>query len=333
MQRLIRRLTSERERGATVVTFALFTLVMLGFVGLGVDGAAVFAKRQHVQTGADAAAFALAQEYALTGCIEDAALALEYAKPNVPNEQDTTAVDDVVCGMEGDIPWVRVNASAEQPPFFLQAVGAGAIRVPASATVEWGSPVAGKGFPLAFSECAFEEHEIDESFELWVPKDETYEYPACAGYSYPAGGFGFLEADDCEAEFTSVEDGSGELPGVPGNSANTVDCDWGAQIGKTVFVPVFYDVSDQNGADATYFVEKFAAFELQGIHIQQTGPGGWYPSSFRTSGYCADEPTSPSEWMKHCVYGKLVGYVSIEDHWELGPVDPTSETLIIRLKN
>lgn len=51
-----------KERGAVVVTFALFLLMMLGFMGLALDFGHLFVIRTELQTSMDACALAAAQE-------------------------------------------------------------------------------------------------------------------------------------------------------------------------------------------------------------------------------------------------------------------------------
>lgn len=64
--RRLKVLRSEHpERGATAILAALLMVVMLGFAGLAIDLGASYAKRTQLQNGADAAALALAQQYAL----------------------------------------------------------------------------------------------------------------------------------------------------------------------------------------------------------------------------------------------------------------------------
>lgn len=333
MQRLVREVHRRREDGATIVTVALFMTIILGFIGLGIDGAAVYSKRQHVQTGADAAAFALAQEYALSGCVEDSALALTYAQPNVPNENATTGIDRVVCSANS----VQVVASARQSPFFLAAVGANPIRVPASATVEWGSPVAGTGFPLTFSDCIFESSAAvaGSIIEVWVPDmpwNASHQVGnPCASRTYPPGGFGWLDVgEDCTALYRSVEGGPVMAPGDTGNNDGT-GCDWSTMVGTTVLVPIFSDTNGENGSNAEFLISKFAAFELLGVQIHPGTPSRRYASAGAPSGWCTVEPTW-GKWKKHCINGRFVEYVTIDDAFEIGPItDP--RTLVIRLRS
>ncbi len=297
-------------------------MILLGFIGLGIDGAAVYAKRQHVQTGADAAAFAVAQEYALTGCVEDEGLALTYAKPNVPNENDTTGIDKVVCEANS----VQVVASAEQPPFFLQAVGADPIRVPASATVEWGSPIEGTSvIPIAISYCsywdAFGDANIGDTVNLNIPQPSDLT-SGCDYGDYPAGGFSWLDpTGGCEA-FTSVGNW------VPGDTGNNVpsECsvaDFLPLIDRLFLLPVFDD-NRGVGSGGEYHIAGYAGVILRSFHFNTLSGN---PKSGGTPA-CAGLPTGPTM----CMLLEFQGYQSIDEEFILGPVtDPN--TLVIRLKD
>lgn len=51
-----------RDEGATIVLVAISMVVLIGFVGLVIDGGVVFDERRHLQNGADAAALAIAED-------------------------------------------------------------------------------------------------------------------------------------------------------------------------------------------------------------------------------------------------------------------------------
>lgn len=53
-----------RQRGAVAVTFALLLVVILGFVGLALDGGRLYVNKSELQNAADACALAAAQELA-----------------------------------------------------------------------------------------------------------------------------------------------------------------------------------------------------------------------------------------------------------------------------
>lgn len=56
-----------RERGQVLVVFAIALLVILGVVGLAVDGGSTFAQRRNQQGAADLAALAAANDYLING--------------------------------------------------------------------------------------------------------------------------------------------------------------------------------------------------------------------------------------------------------------------------
>jgi hypothetical protein len=67
MQRLTRRLRRD-ERGAAAVVLSLLMVPLLGFTALAVDAGAVYAEKARLQTAADAAALAVAQDCARGNC-------------------------------------------------------------------------------------------------------------------------------------------------------------------------------------------------------------------------------------------------------------------------
>ena len=77
---------NESERGAVAVIVALMMVVLIGFGALAVDVGMLYAQKAQLQSGADAAALAIAQDCAKRGttlCQSAApATAVQYAKLN-----------------------------------------------------------------------------------------------------------------------------------------------------------------------------------------------------------------------------------------------------------
>src|SRR5699024_6096255 len=83
MRRLRDVVRGQRERGATAIVVALLMTAILGCTGLAVDLGASYAKHTQLQNGADAAALALAQEYAVDGCTPDSEMATTWVAANI----------------------------------------------------------------------------------------------------------------------------------------------------------------------------------------------------------------------------------------------------------
>jgi Flp pilus assembly protein TadG len=73
------------ERGAAAVLFALVLVPMLGFTAIAVDIGSVYAERSRLQTAADAAALAVAQDCARGNCGDMQATADAMVTANDPD--------------------------------------------------------------------------------------------------------------------------------------------------------------------------------------------------------------------------------------------------------
>ncbi|MEO5975240.1 MAG: pilus assembly protein TadG-related protein [Ilumatobacteraceae bacterium] len=71
---------SDRDRGAILVWFAAFVIVLLGSGALVIDMGSLWSERRQLQNGADAAALAVALDCAKTACTQSQLVALNYAK-------------------------------------------------------------------------------------------------------------------------------------------------------------------------------------------------------------------------------------------------------------
>jgi hypothetical protein len=180
------RRTSDGERGAaaTLVALVLGAGVLLGMGALVVDVGRLYVEREELQSGADAAALALAEvcgrEREL--CAGQANEAREYAGRNA---KDRVSAVTVICGRGpglpgcpdpapnltgciGDAPesfsYVEVRTSTEMvdgatllPPAFARMLtgqeGYEGTRVGACARAAWGSPASAEGLGITFSYC------------------------------------------------------------------------------------------------------------------------------------------------------------------------------------
>jgi hypothetical protein len=326
----MRRLTQRNDdRGASAVLFALCLVVLVGFVGLGVDVTASYAKDQEMQHAADAAALAVAQECAKQETCAPAnytALAEEYAVGN--------AIDGVTpvhaTPSSGSQPSsVRVVTESTRQNWFLPLFGLDETAVGAEATAIWGTPTGGIAvLPMIFSVCNFE---------------------AAGG---PSGNYTVLQFpkhnDDCEwgqdgnvmpAGFAYIGDGStckpkitvdGWIESAPGNSPPS-QCSasyFETLKDETVLLPIFDACRRRSGSNnennaacpvtpgasqhGDYHVHAFAAFKIESYML-----GGQYKTS--------PEPCSGSA---RCIAGRFVEYVSIDDSFEYGTAPDTGTHVV-----
>lgn len=308
------RLNVKEDRGAVAITFALVLVVLLGFVGLGVDVASAFAKKQEMQNGADAAALAAAQECATVGCGSAAGVAQTYADGNVRRDSVGAAVS-FPAGNQ-----VRVTAEGPSPNNFLPVVGVNSFDVEAAATAVWGSPTAGPVIPLTISACSFFDQlgtpQIGDIVEMWVPKNDSGPAPAPCDWhaDYPPGGFGWLDGgDDCTVDVTVGM----WAPGKPGLSPPA--CDLSGYLGQTILIPIFDD-DRGTGSGAEVHIMRFAAVKLLGLEYQQGKPDDFGEK-------CGSKPGK--DFFKTCLRGQFVGFVSSGDGFTLGP--PGTEIVIVEL--
>lgn len=326
--RRLKVLRSEHpERGATAILAALLLVVILGFAGLAIDLGANYAKHAQLQNGADAAALALAQEYAFEDDPCEAAKggdASGWVSGNINNDP-AEASGSVVChDKEGNalaVNELRVVASQTQEHWFMPVLGRDSSDISADATVQFGVPGKMITSPVTIAECALpspEELEAETEIVVWFPHPSGEVDPEDAdtcGYheEYPPGGFGVIEPDvePCGVTITVPV----ELPSAPGASGVTDEC-MAPMIGEINFVPIF-DESQNTGANAEYLIVEFAAIRIDFI--------GFGNKSYGTGGCPEDRPLWTHKNQDTCLRGTFMGLVSIEDFLEKELVLPGPE--------
>jgi Putative Flp pilus-assembly TadE/G-like len=177
------------DQGAVAITVAILLAggVLLGMMALVVDLGQIYAEREELQTGADAAAIAVANACALAtpGCSDPtaiAALAQHFADVNAADGRAHIAE---VCGLLpglldpcGDpvgnltdcvgtppsppAPYVQIRLSTETedgkfllPPTFAQAIGVAGANVAACARATWSGSGGAAILAMTISSCEF----------------------------------------------------------------------------------------------------------------------------------------------------------------------------------
>lgn len=337
----MRRMSFGDERGALAVMVAILLVAMLGFGALVVDVGALVQERRELQNGADAAAFAVAQDCAEGSCGPYTATAEEYA--------DFNAVDSAsdvweVCGNgpglpgcpdppplpDGALGYVRVSDStreaasgSDQISFTLaRAMGFDGATVQMSATVAWGSPSSATTTPLTISMCEFEEFTGANGFAegppySGPPQVAYFHNPTsgngddpctteAAGQDTP-GGFGWLDSGgDCQAD----SEADGTYSADTGNDVPN-GCDPADWLNTTVLIPVYDEVVDP-GTNASYHVVGYAAFHLIGYKFPGNSAGDYSACSGGQS----------------CITGYFVNYVTSADDFGGPDMGAVAVTLI-----
>lgn len=117
---------SNRQKGAMVALLAIALPVLLGGVGMVIDTGSFYDLRRRVQSAADAAAVAAAQEVRLQNAASVESSALYDARQNGFADSATTSVavhrPPTLGHYKGDTGYVEVIVSAKAPLFFMSAL-------------------------------------------------------------------------------------------------------------------------------------------------------------------------------------------------------------------
>jgi Flp pilus assembly protein TadG len=307
MQRL------KQERGAVSVMVAVLSVALIGFAAVSVDVSAVWADRQQLQTGADAAALAIAGDCADGSCGSPSATAQSFA---VANKNDGDATGTVTL-LGGDRVTVRTDTVREH--WFAPALGIQESPVSATATARWGNPGAGTAtLPLAFSWCEFLAQtggatpSGTTSRTIYFTKTSG---TTCTGPSNNVvpGGFGWLNVNAGTCTSTSSQDQVVSTdPGASVPSGCKVS-DFTAMRDQVVLLPIF-DEYDGTGTNAKYTLYGYAAFKLRGYNF-----GGLYKWN------------DPCTGNDRCVRGYFVEWVELGNAFTYGGNAPDLGATLVSL--
>ena len=170
------------ETGAVAIVVALLATAMFGFGALVIDVGALYSERRALQTGADAASLAIAQECAADECDSAGAAATATAFAD-SNALDASAGVKSICsnspallmgpqvtpcagpaGMPSGASFVTVTTKTRNPepentdtvaPILSGIFGSDGVPVGARATAVWGGPggTLAQSLPITFSYC------------------------------------------------------------------------------------------------------------------------------------------------------------------------------------
>ena len=303
---------SDRDRGAILVWFAAFVIVLLGSGALVIDMGSLWSERRQLQNGADAAALAVAVDCAKTACTQSQLVALNYAQLSASDGEVSVslcgkgaglvACSPVPNGVSGAVGYVQAltstwnpgsGGSSDQVQFvfapLLDALQVGQT-VRALATVAWGSLGTATVLPIVISKCSFD--------PAWIAADGTLTVPStpirissnsnglCSqGWS---SGFDFLKDTVGGCGLTTIQIASGGTTLDAGSEGILPQCRPIMQAlydsGKTFIVPVAKSRTSP-GTNSTYLTDGFASFKLCGFAL-----GGGYNEN-SCSPTCAGPPS------------------------------------------
>lgn len=318
MQRLIRRAGRRLgdDRGAAAVVLSLLMVPMLGFAAIAVDVGALYAERARLQTAADAAAFAVAQDCAHGACGDMTATASAVVEAN---DSSATSAPPVLSSAPLS---VRVTGRTPVRHWFAPVIGFDATAVSATATVGWGSPDSGIAvLPLTFSWCEFALQtgggvpSGSTAHTINLTKSTAPE-KSCTGPSgnWVPGGFGYLDTvvNTCGAAGAVAQRSYSSTGNIPPSSCSASEIrSW---VGRTVLLPIFDDHGG-TGNNAWYRVYGYAAFRLTGFHF-----GGQYSTT-----------PAPCSGSARCVTGYFTRFVDLSERFTYTSDAPALGSAVLRL--
>lgn len=303
MQRVIRKVASDRDKGAVSVVVGLLIVPLIGFLAVAIDVAALYADRQQLQTGADAGALAIAQDCAVELCnpltYNQTATELAVANKN-DGSVSAFALADPAAGR------VTVDTTTDRAHWFAPVLGFDSSTVTAEATVGWGAPTGGTAvLPMTLSLCEFNAQTGGILFGS-TPTTIKFTKSSDTGCTGPSGnvvpgGFGWLSTDTGTCNTTSVVNET--LFTSTGNSVPS-GCqpeDFQSLQGATVLLPIF-DEAGESGSSAFYKVHAYAAFTITGYYFAD--------SKYRWNSACSGN--------ERCISGYFTEYVELSDAFSYG---------------
>lgn len=305
------------EDGAIAIVVGIAAIALLGFGAVVIDAGGLYAEKAELQTGADAAALAVAERCAGDACGDVWALSQTLV--------DANASDGVAEVADINLTSQRVEVTAATATadggsgvrhWLAPLLGFDETAVTAVAAADWGGIVAGTAIvPLAISWCSFEVHtgggvpssEIEQT--ITYLDDDGADCHGPSGQAIP-GGFGWLEtdADSCAATSSTEDD---QTPGKPGVSTpgTCAPIDFEALRDDVVLLPVFEDAGG-TGSSGWFKIHGYAAFHVTGYRFA-------CPSGYRWND--GTGPCGPNT--ARFVKGYFTKYVTLDDAFQLGGPD------------
>jgi Flp pilus assembly protein TadG len=304
------------ERGAVSVVVALLMVPLIGLAAISLDVAGLWAKRQQLQTGADAAALAIAQNCGSGNCGSPATTAQSLAQLNINNGAATGTVLNSVSVSSGT---VTVRTSGIRQNRFAPIFGVNQTTVTATATAKWGAPSGGTALlPLAFSWCEFKAQTgggLPSGTTSYIINFTKTSGTTCTGPSnnIVPGGFGWLTVNSgtCQTSGTI----GGNLASSTGNSppGTCSPADFAALQNRTVLLPIF-DVAGGTGNNAWYHLYGYAAFKITGYYF--AGQYGW---------------NNPCSGNARCIKGYFARFVDLSQAFTYSTSAPQLGADIVKL--
>lgn len=328
LERLRSAQDRKNERGAVAVITAFSLVVLLGFAAIAIDVGMLYQERAELQSGADAAALAIAQDCAAgrTNCSTPADTAHALANANAKDGAAAVAeasVSTTTRTVRVQLKTREKNGAGALALSFAPLLGIDSATVGAASNVRWGGVKTGIALlPIAFDQCEVQFTGVDVVIGMQDNKNSQ----ACAGAATGSpGGFGWYKLAKSDndpackkalgAPSTVFADTGANFPKGCQDVLDAIEAEMekGAT-GKTVLFPVYGTVTDP-GSNAKYGLTGWVAFEVKGWKLtaneEHNFPG------------CG---TGPDKCNKG-IYGRFVRYVTLDDSVEFDPALPPTNGL------
>lgn len=309
MRWLKRKPNPESERGAVSVIVAFAMVALIGCAAIAIDVGALYSERAQLQSAADAAALAVAQDCSQTRNCTNPALKLSAAQDmaNANSNDGASAVSSLTYPTSNTVTVQTATKDGKTGAGFLAltfapVLGIKTDTVSATATARWGSPARGQAvLPLAFAPCNFK---LNGAIQVISRHGDTggtsCSSTSPSGQILP-GGFGWLAtpAGVCNAAVDIAVNAimtSNTGVSLPDGCAAVLT----ATANKTVLLPVYSDTGG-SGSGGFYKITGWAAFKLLGWNF----PGFSYQNNAYSGATCKGDCKG--------IIGQFISFVSLDD--------------------
>ncbi len=324
----MQRLKARPDRGAVAVVVATVLVVIMAMAALSIDVAGMHSARQQLQTGADAAVLAVAQDCARNNCSQSPSTTQSMAEANL----NSGIANGRILSLDEALGTVTVQTSSTREHSFAPILGIDSTLISARASARWGYPTGGTAvLPLAFSWCELEAQAgiqvirdaSGTAIGIDIPAttpDRTIYFPktSATGCNGPSGnpvpaGFAWLKPGASCGETKSAI--GLWLGSDTGSSAPTIctAADFQRWVGHTVLLPIFDAVSG-TGTGAKYRVFGYAAFTFKQYY---------FANQYQYLAPCG-EP-------EKCIKGSFDRFVDLNEKFEYSPSGPRLGAAVVAL--
>lgn len=341
MRRLSRvgRRPAGDDRGAVAATLAIMmgTGVLLGMAAVVVDVGRLYAEREQLQTGADAAAWSVAETCVLQPdrCADQSISATQYAGASAA---DGAAGVAEICGRGPGLPvcspastnrtaclggapaggnyaevhtrTLRRDGGTLLPPTFARAFAGddAGTAVAACSRVAWGPPQRSSGVALTFSTCEWNEL-TDAGDTLWPPLSQGLP-PASAERAVYLKGSGAETTCPAGPSGWDRPGGFGWLDDSAGDCTTTVEADgsFGGNTGNSVSQPCRTALAAHRSERRVALIPIYDGVTGNGSHTTYhlAGFASFVLTGYRMSGFAAPSwltGTHRCSGSQRCLYG------------------------------